>query len=289
MILFGVIAIIPRNSLGMILALFSFGVALFMVIVLLSHYIEITHEQISGRIALRKFSFFWSEILAISVSPVEGSEKFFLGIGVGNEIYFQSLEHFDTTKISETIKKLAHPEALALDAFENLPGRQERIFREKEELLSATIEVGVNWVFKGLGWLAISISIILGIASVTQQNMANAIYCSPGIGVMGLLLMVLCSTKVLANSNGIIMRTPLQKLGIRWEEIKQIQYNGLGTMAFLGENKRLIISGQNLDKNREQLSAKIGVHAKKFDVEIKLAQRIPFTQKNVRLKRGENF
>ncbi|HNB54048.1 MAG TPA: hypothetical protein PK530_19020, partial [Anaerolineales bacterium] len=42
MILFGVIAIIPRNSLGMILALFSFGVALFMVIVLLSHYIEIT-------------------------------------------------------------------------------------------------------------------------------------------------------------------------------------------------------------------------------------------------------
>jgi hypothetical protein len=68
-------------------------------------------------------------------------------------------------------------------------------------------------------------------------------------------------------------------LGIRWDDIRRIQHNGVGIIAIFGDDKRLVISGQNMDKNQDRLSAKIAVHAEKLGVEIEQTRRIPMTQK----------
>lgn len=203
------------------------------------NHIEMDHESIRGSIGKRDFNINWKEVKVASRETVKGIST--LHLVTDETDHNIALPFLDSESIWSGIQFYVKSEALRADAYKTLPGYKEWAESNAKLIseLREPLRVGMRGI-KIIGWVGTIFFVLMALLAWFTGGKGTApfflIFALPGT------YLILCSGTVEMDTEYIILRTPLGRYGMRWDEIQDVETDPLRYgLVFTGLNKSLSI------------------------------------------------
>ncbi|MCB9422493.1 MAG: hypothetical protein H6667_22010 [Ardenticatenaceae bacterium] len=252
------------------------------------NYIRVDESKLEAKVGKNELKVFWDEVIVAKhvVTPSkERSVQHYIMLGtLQGVIAVPNMKYFGRDEVWEAVQARVPAEALAEDAYKNLPDYQVEASKyptpTKVEDLPTPIRVSDPRLFKWLVW----VGPIFFVLAVILDWRDGQIMMSP-ISLMfvllsGLLYLIVGYTEV---DNEFITRTvPFRQYRMAWSEVERVEVNGTATIIFFGKDKQLKISGPvawakpNKERMAEYIRSRI------------IVDKIEFTQADGTFKRSKN-
>lgn len=252
------------------------------------NYIRVDESKLEAKVGKDELKVFWDEVIVAKhvVAPSkERSVQHYIMLGtLQGTVAVPNMKYFGREEVWEAVQARVPAEALAEDAYKNLPDYQIEASKyptpTKVEDLPNPIRVSDPRLFKWLVW----VGPIFFVWAVILDWRDGQIMMSP-ISLMfvllsGLLYLIVGYTEV---DNEFITRTvPFRQYRIAWSEVERVEVNGTATIIFFGKDKQLKISGSvawaktNKERMTEYIRSRI------------IVDKIELTQADGTFKRSKN-
>ena len=212
---------------------------------MLRNWIRIEEYSLEGYFNGQRFTLTWKEVLAAWM--IDRNWRKFLCLGTRDGTAIIPLRFFNDQEIWKDVQSCVSGEALAADAMQRLPD-----FREWAATREAIVAEGDtsyrvvdHWLVQAFGWSSIAFWI-----ATTIQALENG---QPFLIPIYLLLAIIAAGVVLNwgvtefDNDGITRRTVMGVWSIRWDELRWMEMDMMGTtLVFIGEDRQMVIYGPSL-------------------------------------------
>ncbi len=236
------------GGLGLLLVLWLFGVQY--LAPMLRNWLQVDERRLEGSLNGRRFSFYWTEVLAAWI--FERRQQRFLCIGTRSGTLVLPLRFLNAAAIWRQVQGSVPPEALDEKAIQKLPEYNEWQSAHREQLESERpATVTDHWLIQAGGWAALTFFLLSFTEELSQGKAAWAVIFGLLIVASGLILL---SWGITEFGPQHVERNSLFKGGhIDWDEVRWIEVDPFDmVLVLVGEQRTLVLPGPGLwiDRNR---------------------------------------
>ncbi|MEJ2747832.1 MAG: hypothetical protein P8183_07970 [Anaerolineae bacterium] len=252
------------------------------------NYISVDESKLEAKVGKHELKVFWDEVIVAKhvVTPSkERSVQHYIMLGtLQGVIAVPNMKYFGREEVWEAVQARVPAEALAEDAYKNLPDYQAEASKYPDptevEDLPNPIRVSDPRLFKWFVFVG-PVTFVLAAIFDWQSGRIMATTASLFFVVPSVLMYLMVGyTEV---DNEFITRTvPFRQYRMAWSEVERVEVNGTATIIFFGKDKQLKISGPvawakpNKERMAEYIRSRI------------IVDKIEFAQADGTLKRSKN-
>lgn len=259
------------------------------------NYISIDESKLEFKVGKHELKVFWDEVIVakhVVMPSKERSMQHYIMLGtLQGVIAVPNMKYFGREEVWEAVQARVPADALAEDAYKNLPDYQVEASKypapTEVEDLPNPIRVSDQRLFK---WFVFVGPVIFVLAAIfdwqsgrIMTTLASLFFVVPSI----LVYLVVGYTEV---DNEFITRTlPFRQYRMAWSEVERVEVNGAVTIIFFGKDKQLKIPGPvawakpNKERMAEYIRSRIIVE----EIEFTQADGTFKWSKNVRVRKRE--